>query len=117
MLFVVAASLQRIRLNKLGLPKFFQSVPGPLRSATQQLRKRTLVSPLIRRLWARISLTSENGSMARTSPVPAATRAPTCGNYVHTLPRTPEGWRCTGMTYTVVYARGNEKVREYVPEG
>ena len=41
----------------------------------------------------------------------------TWGYYVHTLERTQTGWRCTGMTYTVQYAQGNEMVREYVPEG
>ncbi|MBA2596280.1 MAG: nuclear transport factor 2 family protein [Chloroflexia bacterium] len=38
------------------------------------------------------------------------------GVYVHTMRRRPEGWRCSGMTLEVVYARGNEKVREFVPE-
>jgi hypothetical protein len=37
------------------------------------------------------------------------------GNYVHTLTRTADGWKCSGMTLTVVYARGNEKVREFLP--
>lgn len=41
----------------------------------------------------------------------------TWGYYVHTLERTESGWRCTGMTYTVAYAQGNETVRDYVPEG
>lgn len=38
------------------------------------------------------------------------------GNYVHTLERTAEGWRCSGMTFVVTHARGNEKAREFVPE-
>lgn len=39
------------------------------------------------------------------------------GNYRHTATRTADGWKCTGMTFTVTYARGNEKVREFVPNG
>ncbi len=38
------------------------------------------------------------------------------GDYTHTLARTPEGWRCSGMTFVVTYARGNETVRDFVPE-
>ena len=41
----------------------------------------------------------------------------TWGYYVHTLERRGSGWICTGMTYTVAYAQGNEMVREYVPKG
>jgi ketosteroid isomerase-like protein len=37
------------------------------------------------------------------------------GDYVHTLERTPQGWKCTGMTFTVTHARGNERVRDFVP--
>lgn len=37
------------------------------------------------------------------------------GNYTHTLQRTAEGWKCSGMTFVVTHARGNEKVREFVP--
>lgn len=37
------------------------------------------------------------------------------GDYRHTLKRTPEGWKVSGMTFVVTYARGNEKVREFVP--
>lgn len=37
------------------------------------------------------------------------------GNYVHSLERTSQGWRCTGMSFFVTYARGNEQVREYAP--
>jgi SnoaL-like domain len=39
------------------------------------------------------------------------------GDYVHTLERTEGGWKCTGMTFVVTYARGNEKVRDFVLEG
>jgi hypothetical protein len=39
------------------------------------------------------------------------------GDYVHTLERTERGWKCTGMTFVVTYARGNEKVRDFVAEG
>ncbi|QIN79740.1 nuclear transport factor 2 family protein [Rubrobacter marinus] len=39
------------------------------------------------------------------------------GTYTHTLERAPDGWRCSGMTLAVVHARGNEKVREFVPDG
>ncbi len=38
------------------------------------------------------------------------------GNYTHTLERTPQGWKCSGMTFVVTHARGNEKAREFVPE-
>jgi hypothetical protein len=38
------------------------------------------------------------------------------GNYTHTLRRTDEGWRCSGMTLVVIYARGNEMARDYLPE-
>lgn len=38
------------------------------------------------------------------------------GDYHHSLKRTPKGWKVTFMQFTVVYARGNEKVREFVPE-
>lgn len=38
------------------------------------------------------------------------------GDYTHTLDRTPEGWKCSGMTFVVTYARGNETVRDFVPE-
>lgn len=37
------------------------------------------------------------------------------GDYTHTLERTPQGWRCSGMTFTVVHARGNELVRTFLP--
>ena len=38
------------------------------------------------------------------------------GNYTHTLRRTGEGWKCTGMTFVVIYARGNEMARDYLPQ-
>lgn len=37
------------------------------------------------------------------------------GNYVHTLERLPEGWKCSGMTFVVIHARGNEAARDFVP--
>jgi hypothetical protein len=38
------------------------------------------------------------------------------GNYTHTLKRTGEGWKCSGMTFVVTHARGNEMARDYLPE-
>jgi ketosteroid isomerase-like protein len=38
------------------------------------------------------------------------------GNYTHTLERTGEGWKCSGMTFIVTHARGNEMARDYLPE-
>ena len=38
------------------------------------------------------------------------------GEYVHTLERTPEGWRCSGMTFVVTHARGNEMARDFIPD-
>jgi len=38
------------------------------------------------------------------------------GNYTHTLRRTENGWRCSGMTLEVIYQRGNENVRNFVPK-
>ncbi len=37
------------------------------------------------------------------------------GNYTHTLKRTSEGWKCSGMTFVVTFARGNEMARDYLP--
>lgn len=37
------------------------------------------------------------------------------GEYTHTLERTPEGWRCSGMTFVVTHARGNEMARDFIP--
>lgn len=39
------------------------------------------------------------------------------GDYRHTLRRTAEGWKVTGMSLFVKYARGNERARDFVPEG
>ena len=38
------------------------------------------------------------------------------GNYTHTLARTEKGWKCSGMTLEVIYQRGDEKVRTFVPD-
>jgi hypothetical protein len=38
------------------------------------------------------------------------------GNYTHTLERTDEGWKCSGMTFVAIYARGNEMARDYLPQ-
>jgi hypothetical protein len=38
------------------------------------------------------------------------------GEYIHTLERTQEGWRCSGMTFVVTHARGNEMAREFIPD-
>ena len=38
------------------------------------------------------------------------------GDYTHTLERTNDGWKCSGMTLVVTYARGNEMARDYLPE-
>ena len=37
------------------------------------------------------------------------------GDYTHTLERLPDGWRCSGMTFVVTHARGNEMARDFVP--
>jgi hypothetical protein len=37
------------------------------------------------------------------------------GEYTHTMECTPEGWRCSGMTFVVTHARGNELARDFVP--
>ena len=34
----------------------------------------------------------------------------------HELTRTPQGWKIHGMRYDKVYARGNEKAHDYIPE-
>ena len=36
--------------------------------------------------------------------------------YTHTLERTVEGWKCSGMTFVVTHARGNEMARQFVPD-
>src|SRR5215212_11340655 len=38
------------------------------------------------------------------------------GNDTHTPERTAEVWKCSGMTFVVTYARGNEMARDYLPE-
>ncbi len=38
------------------------------------------------------------------------------GDYYHTLKKTEKGWRVSKMKFVVTHARGNEKVREYIPE-
>lgn len=38
------------------------------------------------------------------------------GNYTHALRRTEKGWKVTKMTLDVIYRRGDENVRNYVPE-
>ena len=38
------------------------------------------------------------------------------GDYTHTLIRAGEVWKCSGMTFVVTHARGNEMAREYLPE-
>jgi ketosteroid isomerase-like protein len=37
------------------------------------------------------------------------------GDYTHTLERLPDGWKCSGMTFVVTHARGNEMARDFVP--
>jgi hypothetical protein len=37
------------------------------------------------------------------------------GNYTHTLERTDDGWKCSGMTFVVTHGRGNELARDYLP--
>lgn len=36
------------------------------------------------------------------------------GWYTHTLARTGDGWRCTGMSFVVTHARGNDAVRTHL---
>jgi ketosteroid isomerase-like protein len=38
------------------------------------------------------------------------------GNYTHTLRRSGESWKCSGMTFVVTHARGNEMARDYLPD-
>ena len=37
------------------------------------------------------------------------------GNYTHTLNRAENSWRCSGMTLEVIHQRGNENIRNFVP--
>jgi hypothetical protein len=38
------------------------------------------------------------------------------GNYTHNLTRTKNGWKVSMVTLEVIYQRGDEKVRTYLPE-
>jgi len=38
------------------------------------------------------------------------------GNYTHTLERMGGARKCSGMTFVVTHARGNEMARDYLPE-
>ncbi len=38
------------------------------------------------------------------------------GDYRHTLERTAQGWKVSGMTLTVTHSRGNERARDFVPQ-
>jgi hypothetical protein len=38
------------------------------------------------------------------------------GNYTHALQRVGGVWKCSGMTFVVTHARGNEMARDYLPE-
>lgn len=38
------------------------------------------------------------------------------GDYRHTLERTTEGWKVSGMTLTVTHKRGNDEVRTFIPQ-
>jgi hypothetical protein len=38
------------------------------------------------------------------------------GEYMHTLERTENGWKVSGMTLTVTHTRGDDRVRAYSPE-
>ncbi len=37
------------------------------------------------------------------------------GNYTHTLNRAENSWRCSGMTLEVIHQRGDENIRNFVP--
>ena len=37
------------------------------------------------------------------------------GNYTHTLQKTEDGWKVSGMTLTVIHQRGDERVRNHQP--
>jgi hypothetical protein len=39
------------------------------------------------------------------------------GDYRHTLERTAAGWKVSGMALFVTYARGNERARDFAPQG
>jgi hypothetical protein len=38
------------------------------------------------------------------------------GNYTHRFNRTKDGWQCTAMKLEVIHQRGDERVRNYLPE-
>jgi hypothetical protein len=38
------------------------------------------------------------------------------GWYLHTLERGADGWRCSGLSFDATHGRGNELVRQYVPD-
>ena len=38
------------------------------------------------------------------------------GNYTHTLEKTANGWKVSGMTLTVARTRGDDRVRTYLPK-
>jgi hypothetical protein len=38
------------------------------------------------------------------------------GNYTHTLEKTENRWKVSGMTLTVIYTRGDDQVRTYQPK-
>jgi hypothetical protein len=38
------------------------------------------------------------------------------GNYTHTLERTENGWKVSGMTLEVIHQRGDEKVKTFAPK-
>jgi hypothetical protein len=38
------------------------------------------------------------------------------GNYTHSLRRMEDGWKVLGMTLEVIYQRGDQRVRTFVPE-
>ncbi len=38
------------------------------------------------------------------------------GNYTHTLEKTDNGWKVSGMTLTVAHTRGDDRVRTFLPK-
>ncbi len=38
------------------------------------------------------------------------------GDYQHTLRRTDEGWKVSGISLFVTHARGNERARDHIPQ-
>ena len=38
------------------------------------------------------------------------------GNYTHTLERTENGWKVSKMTLEVIHQRGDERIRNFLPE-